>query len=263
LYYKLYIFDSFSYHKISLSYYKYIFLCIILYLTTTKKVVIFNAYKKWKYCLIKVKIIILILLITTTLVLILNIPFFIRNNPEFFIDKTNEFLIPTILFNISNAFYCSSVILFLLALFEDNEISIELEIPSKFNSKKGDIPVERFLKGYITKSKFFLSMKDLEKNMFICGATGTGKSNFLQNFLINFKKIFNIPFFLVEFKGEYQFLQKRIDDILILWPGQNFSINIFNPGKITPLIHAERIFDILKSGKFLDDNAEFSPQRHF
>ena len=96
--------------------------------------------------------------------------------------------------------------------------------------------------------------------MFVCGATGTGKSNFLQNFLINFTKAFNIPFFLVEFKGEYHFLQKRIDDMLIFWPGENFSINIFNPGKSNPVIHAERIFDILKSGKFLDENTEFSPQ---
>ena len=93
--------------------------------------VIFNYYKKRNYQLIQVKIIILILLITTTLVLILNVPFFITNNPEFFIDKINEFLIPTILFNISNAFYCTSIILFLSALFNHNEISIELEIPSK------------------------------------------------------------------------------------------------------------------------------------
>lgn len=39
---------------------------------------------------------------------------------------------------------------------------------------------------------------------------------------------------------------------------KNFSINIFNPRKMSPMIHAERIFDILKSGKFLDENAEFS-----
>ncbi|MFX0083892.1 MAG: ATP-binding protein [Candidatus Hodarchaeota archaeon] len=128
------------------------------------------------------------------------------------------------------------------------------------SSKKGKIHIGRILKGRFRRQRFSLSLKDLEKHMFICGATGTGKSNFLQNFLINFSKVFNLPFFIVEFKGEYHFLQKKIEDMLIFWPGENFSINIFNPGKSNPIIHAERIFDILKSGNFLDENTEFSPQ---
>ncbi|MFX1277150.1 MAG: ATP-binding protein [Promethearchaeota archaeon] len=105
-----------------------------------------------------------------------------------------------------------------------------------------------------------MSLKDIENHMFICGATGTGKTNFLQYFLINLMKSHKIPFFLVEFKGEYHFLQKEIKDLLILWPGENFSINIFNPENTDPYIHAERIFDILKSGKFLDEKNDFSPQ---
>jgi DNA helicase HerA-like ATPase len=96
--------------------------------------------------------------------------------------------------------------------------------------------------------------------MFICGATGVGKSNFLQHFLINFKSNFNIPFLIIEFKGEYQFLQKIFDDLLIMKPGENFSINIFDSQGADPEIHAERIYDILASGQFLDENAEFSPQ---
>ena len=94
----------------------------------------------------------------------------------------------------------------------------------------------------------------------MCGAIGTGKSNFIQHFLINFTKHYDIPFLLVEFKGEYHFLQREIDNLIIIRPGENFSINIFNPEGSLPEVHAERIFDILKSGKFLDDNAEFSPQ---
>ena len=43
-------------------------------------------------------------------------------------------------------------------------------------------------------------------------------------------------------------------------PGENFSINIFNPEGALPEVHAERIFDILKSGKFLDEATEFTPQ---
>ncbi|MBY8984426.1 MAG: ATP-binding protein [Candidatus Lokiarchaeota archaeon] len=169
-------------------------------------------------------------------------------------------ILPTILFNLSIIFYFSSIILNLLVAFHVNESIVILEKPTRLISKRGEIPIGRILKGKFRKQKFFLSRKDLEKHMFICGATGTGKSTFLMNFLINFSKIFKTPFFLVEFKGEYHFLQKRIEDVLIYWPGENFSINIFNPGKVSPIIHAERIFDILKSGQFLDDKAEFSPQ---
>lgn len=155
-----------------------------------------------------------------------------------------------------------SLILFSITLLETDEILITLGCPSFSDTKKGSIRIGNVLKGNKKKSDFHLSINDLEKHMFICGATGTGKSTFLQNFLIAFKKHYNFPFFLVEFKGEYHFLQNKIENVLILWPGINFSINIFNPGKANPIIHAERIFDILKSGQFLDDNAEFSPQIH-
>ncbi len=221
---------------------------------------IFYRYKKKGYYLNHSKIVVFLILIVSTIFLILNIPFFIYNNSGFFINKKIEFILPTLIFNLSNAFYFFGIVLFLLSFFDNDNENIELEIPLKLNSKKGNFSIGTILKKRVKKSKFFLSLKDLEKHMFICGATGTGKSNFLQNFLINFKKFYDIPFFLVEFKGEYTFLQKRLENMLILWPGENFSINIFNPGKISPLIHAERIFDILKSGKFLDENAEFSPQ---
>ena len=165
-----------------------------------------------------------------------------------------------IFFNISNFLTSISVILYLQPFFRVEENLIELEFPSQSESNYGEILIGRVLKGKSKKYKFFLSLKDLERHMFICGATGTGKSNFLQNFLINFNKIYNFPFLLVEFKGEYHFLQKKINDIIILWPGENFSINIFNPGSSNPIIHAERIFDILKSAQFLDENSEYSPQ---
>jgi hypothetical protein len=82
----------------------------------------------------------------------------------------------------------------------------------------------------------------------------------MQNFLINITKQFKKPFFLVEFKGEYHFLQEHIKDLIVLWPGENFSINLFDPLGANPNIHAERIFDIIRSGQFLGDNAEYSPQ---
>lgn len=201
------------------------------------------------------------ILICTIIFLIVNLPFFITNNSESFLDKNQGYFIPTVLFNLANILFCISFILFLLSFLQNDENIIDLGIPTQLSNKKGSIQIGRILKGNAKKHKFYLALKDLEKHMFICGATGTGKSNFLQNFLINFKKVYKIPFFLVEFKGEYHFLQQIIDNVLILWPGENFSINIFNPGKVSPIIHAERIFDILKSGKFLDDNnSEFSPQ---
>jgi len=191
--------------------------------------------------------------------LVLGLPFFITNSPGVIISSFDRYLIPIILYNFAVFFFSISIIFFCLPYLETDENSINLDIPSYPSSKKGTVKIGRCLKGKKRKHSFFLSIKDLEKHMFICGATGTGKSNFLQNFLINFTNYHKIPFLLVEFKGEYHFLQKIINDVLILWPGENFSINIFNPENSNPAIHAERIFDILKSGKFLDET-EFSPQ---
>jgi hypothetical protein len=137
---------------------------------------------------------------------------------------------------------------------------IELESPSFKASNEGTVRIGRIMRGGSKKYNFSLSIKDLEKHMFICGSTGTGKSNFVQNFLINYTKHHETPFFLVEFKGEYHFLQEKLKDLIILWPGENFSINIFDPLDTNPKIHAERVFDILKSGQFLDESAEYSPQ---
>ena len=206
------------------------------------------------------KILVIILMIISAIFLIVNLPYFILNDSKLFLDIDYEVFLPTILFNLSIMFLFSSIIINVLVFFQVDESIVILENPSRLSSKRGNIPIGRILRGKIRKQQFFLSLKDLEKHMFICGATGTGKSNFLMNFLIKFSKIFKIPFFLVEFKGEYHFLQKKIDDVLIYWPGENFSINIFNPGKANPMIHAERIFDILKSGKFVDESSEFSPQ---
>ena len=155
---------------------------------------------------------------------------------------------------------CFSTVFFIYSIHYSDEDVVALKKPSFFKARKGKIKIGRIVEDGIKRGKFFLSLEDLEKHMFVCGATGTGKSNFLQNFLINITNRYKIPFLLAEFKGEYQFLQRKIGNLLIIRPGENFSINIFNPGSSLPEVHAERIFDILKSGKFLDDNAEFSPQ---
>ena len=150
--------------------------------------------------------------------------------------------------------------LILSSFYPVNSKIIDLPIPARKDSKKGKIKIGRLVRKRRKKFNFYLTKKDLERHVFICGFTGTGKSNFVQNFLINFKKRENIPFLLVEFKGEYKFLCKRLKNILLLSPGENFSINIFNPEFINPSIHAERIFEILKSSQFLGSNVEYTPQ---
>jgi hypothetical protein len=222
--------------------------------------IIFYFYKKRQYDLKLIKILNFGLLICTAIFLIINLPFFITNSSDSFFDKEQGYFIPTVVFNLANIIYGASVILFLLTFFQIDENIIDLEIPSKMSNKNGNIAIGRILKGKVNKQKFNLALNDLEKHMFICGATGTGKTNFLQHFLINFTKRYKIPFMVVEFKGEYHFLQKKIENLLIIRPGENFSINIFNSEGTLPEIHAERIFDILKSGKFLDDTGEYSPQ---
>ena len=244
------------------SFYSLKFFSIFLILSTISLIIniIFYIYKKKGYALSKIKKLIYILFIILISFLIINLPFFIMTDSEVIINSFNGYLIPIILYNVSVFLLFISLIVFSMTLLEANEILINLGRPSFSDTKKGSIRIGNVLKGNKKKNAFHLSINDLEKHMFICGATGTGKSTFLQNFLIDFKKHYNIPFFLVEFKGEYHFLQNRIENVLILWPGINFSINIFNPEEADPIIHAERIFDILKSGKFLDESAEFSPQ---
>ena len=137
---------------------------------------------------------------------------------------------------------------------------MELYYPSMIKSKKGTINMGKIIYKDKVKHPFNLSMDDLAQHMFVCGSTGSGKSNFLQYFLLNISKNYNdLPFLITEFKGEYAFLQKEIQDLLILKPGENFSINIFDPEGSDAEIHAERIFQIFNSGGFLD-GVEYSPQ---
>ncbi|TXT67323.1 MAG: AAA-like domain protein [Promethearchaeota archaeon] len=154
----------------------------------------------------------------------------------------------------------STVAIFIVSVNYSHEDIIDLKYPSKFKARKGRVHIGKVMSQNAKKHKFFLSLDDLEKHMFVCGSTGMGKSNFIQNLLINFKNKYEIPFLLIEFKAEYLFLQNLIENVVIFRPGENFSINIFDPEGAHPEIHAERIFDILKSGQFLDESSEYSPQ---
>ncbi|MFW9781094.1 MAG: ATP-binding protein [Candidatus Heimdallarchaeota archaeon] len=216
--------------------------------------------KKKGFSVTSLKLLIYVLFVVLLALFTFEIFSFLILEPESVLNSFNENIIQISIFNLSISFFGISIIFFFAGYIRIKNRIIKLNSPPFFNARKGSIKIGKVVKQSSKNYNFLLSLKDLEKHMFVCGSTGTGKSNFLQNFLINFTKLYDIPFFLVEFKGEYHFLQQKIRNTLILWPGENFSINIFNPENSNPLIHAERIFDILKSGKFLDENANFSPQ---
>jgi len=222
--------------------------------------IIYWFYKKRGYSLTIYSICLILNFILTLGFFVCNLYFFIKTNPADIFIKFNDIVGFIFVFNISVICLGISIIIFLLSLLKSSKFILDLNFPSFIQAKQGNIKIGRVVRQKGLKYFYHLSIKDLEKHVFVCGSTGTGKSNFLQYFLINFKKNFNVPFFLVEFKGEYHFLQKMIEDLVVLWPGENFSINIFDPDGVDPLIHAERIFDIFKSGKFLDESSEYSPQ---
>ncbi|TFF93599.1 MAG: DUF87 domain-containing protein, partial [Promethearchaeota archaeon] len=233
----------------------YLFLSIISILFSCG----FYLYRKKRFELRKLKYLMIPLFFLDFFYLLRGVTFFYYLTPNAVLSEPYIYFLPISIFNLASIFYSLSIVFYALP-YLDKETIFELTWPSYLESHQGEVEIGKVVKKGIKRNHFFLSLQDLEKHAFICGATGTGKSNFVQNFLINFKKNYKIPFFLVEFKGEYHFLQRKIENTLILWPGDNFSINIFDPIHSDPLIHAERIFDILKSGQFLDETSEFSPQ---
>lgn len=227
----------------------YFILILLLAILT----VIFFIFKKKEFKARKLKFTIICLLVISLLEFFLNLEIYIPSDTSASLDGS-------LLIVFIQTFLCCSLILFFYTIFIRDQDVIELECPSLFKSRLGKIEIGKVMKKNRKKHKFFLPINDLERHMFVCGATGSGKSNFIQNFLVNFKKKYKTPFLLVEFKGEYHYLQNIIEDLLIIKPGENFSINIFDPEGSNPEIHAERVFDILKSGQFLDDDSDYSPQ---
>ncbi len=152
-----------------------------------------------------------------------------------------------------------SVVFLAFSLKHSREYFFKLPYPSRSESRRGSIKLGKILYKNHKKYNFYLDLEDLTQHMFICGITGSGKSNLVQHFLLKFTRKHSLPFLLAEFKGEYQFLQERIPNLLILKPGENFSINMFNPEGADAQVHAERIFQIFESGGIFD-GIEYSPQ---
>jgi hypothetical protein len=107
---------------------------------------------------------------------------------------------------------------------------------------------------------FMLSIEDLKRHVFINGTTGSGKSVFTYNLIGQITEHFpTIPFLVLELKGEYASLGTQYPGVSFLEPGINFSINIFNP-VVDVHVHAERVFNILKTSFDFSDMKDFSPQ---
>jgi hypothetical protein len=216
-----------------------------------------NSKKKRKKRDIKHRIMIIVMQCVFISLTAILYAFFIMNL-ESFTSKPSS-IIEMAFIGCSQLLLASSSVLFVYTFKSPNRFELIMECPSKSESKIGNINIGRIIDKNKVKHKFKLNIDDLAQHMFICGTTGTGKSNFLQQFLLNFTKKYDIPFLLTEFKGEYHFLQEKIDNLLILKPGENFSINIFDPEGADPYIHAERVFKIFESGGLLE-NVDYSPQ---
>lgn len=183
------------------------------------------------------------------------------SNLEFYINSEylkHDFLLSLITLN-QTIFWISLVISVKSFKYVKKEELIKLSYPTKNLAKKGEINVGTVLYGNKKKYSYHIRLQDLARHMFITGITGSGKSNFFQNFLINYTKKYTTPFLLAEFKGEYHYLQKKIPNLLVFIVGKNFAINIFDPEGQDSEVHAERVFQIFRSGG-LFEGVEYTPQ---
>ncbi|MCP4761478.1 MAG: ATP-binding protein, partial [archaeon] len=188
--------------------------------------------------------------------------------------------------DINRLFFTANILLFAL-LWINNEISLSIYVFYKFltfffliyflksSIKPSEIILPKIkrkerIRGVLNigniisnrnKNKFLLEKKDLKKHVFITGLTGMGKTNLIQVFLKQItKNMKEIPFLLTEFKGEYSGLKKMIDNVEILKPGENFTINIFDPIDEDPNTYAEKLLKMFISGQIITFSEEYSAQ---
>ncbi len=235
-------------------------LCISLFVLST--VIYFNRIKTFKNTIIReqmkrydkrLKKIFISLVLAIIYYYIVNIDFYvekryIESNVLLGLIAVNQFFL-----------WFSFIVISRSSKYLRNEVLIKLYHPSKKEANKGEIIAGNILYGNKAKYPYYIRIQDLQRHMFITGITGSGKSNFLQNFLIEYKKKYDTPILLAEFKGEYHYLQKYIPDLLILVVGMNFSINIFDPETANAEVHSERVFQIFRSGG-LFEGVEYTPQ---
>ncbi|MFX0101020.1 MAG: ATP-binding protein, partial [Candidatus Hodarchaeota archaeon] len=143
---------------------------------------------------------------------------------------------------------------------QEKTFNIFLDAPPESVCSNGTITIGKVMENNRPINDFLLNLEELKRHVFICGGTGTGKSSFVQNLLNEMQsKLVHIPFLLIELKGEYSWLRQISKDVLFLEPGINFGINLFDP-LMDPKIHAEQVYDIMKSSFDFSEGSEFSPQ---
>lgn len=134
-------------------------------------------------------------------------------------------------------------------------------LPKSKQTKRGKRIYIGTLQSRIIPKRFYLSETDLKRHVFITGLTGMGKSNFVKHLLYQLTKRYSsVSFLLIEFKGEYKEIQKRIPHITILRPGENLKINIFNPIDEDPKIYAEKLMNLFTECQIITFQEEYSAQ---
>ena len=135
-----------------------------------------------------------------------------------------------------------------------------LESPPDSVMKAGSLNIGKIINASGPSQDFLLGLEDLKRHVLISGTTGSGKSTFIQNLigqiLIHFPEI---PILIIELKGEYTWMEKKYPNVKFFEPGKNLGLNLFEPMG-NPQIHAERVFDIMKSSFDFSELKDFSPQ---
>ncbi len=107
-----------------------------------------------------------------------------------------------------------------------------------------------FSMGEETGTEVYLDCDSLSMHTFVTGSTGSGKSNTIYEILNQLRKVYNIPFLVVEpAKGEYKNIFGQFSDVFVY--GSNpkkaalFRINPFRfPSDIHVLEHLDRLVEI-------------------
>ncbi|MHA1341406.1 MAG: hypothetical protein ACTSRZ_15815 [Promethearchaeota archaeon] len=129
-----------------------------------------------------------------------------------------------------------------------------------FGKSKHDIYLGKILSNPKI-DNYYLSEEDLQMHVLIHGKSGQGKTTALKSLIYNIKKKFKEQNFLyIAFKDDANDLMYYLPNVLVLKPGENFSINIFNPRYVDPFIYANKLVDMITSSQEFVTHDEFSPQ---
>jgi len=147
-----------------------------------------NSKKKRKKGDIKHRVVKVIVQCSTVLLIIISYTIFLTNY-KVFINESSS-IVGISLIGCSQLSLFASLIGFVFTFKSPDLFEFIMEYPSKSESKIGNINIGKVIDKNKVKHKFNLNIDDLTQHMFICGTTGTGKSNFLQQFLLNFTKLY-------------------------------------------------------------------------